>query len=200
MSLPYVDEDLNIPGMRDVVNAMLEEEMKNGKPKESKYLKNFPLPKEYEFASAPLVQRAHQEIEEGSFKKGEFDAYRYDVPTPSLEAKNDFQAWKACLQNAYAQYSHQSNRIDNLQLMMDYGGQKWMKHVEQLLELKKVLEDKLDVLRSGIEDINWERQTEQQAAGKELYEMELRWGELIMANRQLEALCHQMEQQQPQKQ
>lgn len=40
-----------------------------------------------------------------------------------------------------------------------------------------------------MEDINWQRQNEQQAAGQELYQLELRWGELVASNYQLNAIC-----------
>lgn len=40
--------------------------------------------------------------------------------------------------------------------------------------------------RARIENLNWERQQEQQEVGKDLYALELRWGELISKNFELE--------------
>ncbi|EGD78502.1 hypothetical protein PTSG_09200 [Salpingoeca rosetta] len=196
MALPYVDD---IEASREQVNALLAEEMGSmGKPSQKQYLSHLPLPKAFQFERTSMVKHHLQEMEEGSYKSPEFDTYRYDLPAPSQALKNDPEAWKESVKNAYAQLEHQRNRIDNLELMTQFGGQKWTRYVEQLQALQNRLQAALDAINQDMEDINWQRQNEQQAAGQEFYQLEVRWGELVAANYQLETICRAIEQQQPQ--
>lgn len=92
----------------------------------------------------------------------------YELPGPPKNLVNDPEAWKASVDNARAQLQHQINRIDNLELMVQYGGQAWMKHNENLASLQKAAERQLDDVRQQIEALNWQRQNEQVQAGEEL--------------------------------
>eukprot|EP00730_Choanoeca_flexa_P015201 TRINITY_DN6921_c0_g1_i2.p1 TRINITY_DN6921_c0_g1~~TRINITY_DN6921_c0_g1_i2.p1 ORF type:complete len:175 (+),score=22.70 TRINITY_DN6921_c0_g1_i2:329-853(+) len=112
--------------------------------------------------------------------------YRYNMPAPSANRVKSLDAWKESISNARAQLQHQMTRIENLELMTNYGGQKWTRYVDQLEKLKAQVEVEVTQAREALEQLNWERQQEQTKAGQELYELELQWGELIMKNYQLE--------------
>lgn len=51
--------------------------------------------------------------------------YRYELPAPSSGQKNDITAWQECVNNSMAQLEHQAVRIENLELMSQYGCNAW---------------------------------------------------------------------------
>lgn len=50
---------------------------------------------------------------------------RYELPAPSSGQKNDITAWQECVNNSMAQLEHQAVRIENLELMSQYGTNAW---------------------------------------------------------------------------
>ncbi len=50
---------------------------------------------------------------------------RYELPAPSSGQKNDITAWQDCVNNSMAQLEHQAVRIENLELMAQYGANAW---------------------------------------------------------------------------
>ena len=51
--------------------------------------------------------------------------FRYELPAPSAGQKNDITAWQECVNNSMAQLEHQAVRIENLELMSQYGTNGW---------------------------------------------------------------------------
>lgn len=51
--------------------------------------------------------------------------HRYELPAPSSGQKNDITAWQECVNNSMAQLEHQAVRIENLELMSQYGCNAW---------------------------------------------------------------------------
>lgn len=51
--------------------------------------------------------------------------WRYELPAPSAGQKNDITAWQECVNNSMAQLEHQAVRIENLELMSQYGTNGW---------------------------------------------------------------------------
>lgn len=51
--------------------------------------------------------------------------FRYELPAPSAGQKNDITAWQECVNNSMAQLEHQAVRIENLDLMSQYGTNAW---------------------------------------------------------------------------
>lgn len=50
---------------------------------------------------------------------------RYELPAPSSGQKNDITAWQDSVNNSMAQLEHQAVRIENLDLMAQYGTNAW---------------------------------------------------------------------------
>lgn len=50
---------------------------------------------------------------------------RYELPAPSSGQKNDITAWQESVNNSMAQLEHQAVRIENLELMAQYGTNAW---------------------------------------------------------------------------
>lgn len=51
--------------------------------------------------------------------------FRYELPAPSSGQKNDMTAWQDCVNNSMAQLEHQAVRIENLEVMAQYGTNAW---------------------------------------------------------------------------
>lgn len=51
--------------------------------------------------------------------------WRYELPAPSSGQKNDISAWQECVNNSMAQLEHQAVRIENLELMSQFGTNAW---------------------------------------------------------------------------
>ena len=66
-------------------------------------------------------------LESGSKEEG-LSMKRYELPMPLASRTNDYNAWKECLDNSYAQLEHQAIRIENLELMNVYGSEAWKVH------------------------------------------------------------------------
>lgn len=54
-----------------------------------------------------------------------FSLWRYELPAPSSGQKNDISAWQECVNNSMAQLEHQAVRIENLELMSQFGTNAW---------------------------------------------------------------------------
>lgn len=54
-----------------------------------------------------------------------FSLCRYELPAPSSGQKNDISAWQECVNNSMAQLEHQAVRIENLELMSQFGTNAW---------------------------------------------------------------------------
>lgn len=54
-----------------------------------------------------------------------FSLWRYELPAPSSGQKNDISAWQECVNNSMAQLEHQGVRIENLELMAQFGTNAW---------------------------------------------------------------------------
>jgi len=58
---------------------------------------------------------------------------RYELPAPSSGQKNDITAWQECVNNSMAQLEHQAIRIENLELMSQYGTNAWKVYNEYVV-------------------------------------------------------------------
>ena len=61
--------------------------------------------------------------------------------------------------------------------------------------MEKVANLRLKALEESIQEINWDRKTEQERIGGELHTLETRWGELVSKNFEIERACAEMEMQ-----
>eukprot|EP00045_Choanoeca_perplexa_P003282 m.29652 g.29652 ORF g.29652 m.29652 type:complete len:233 (+) comp11962_c0_seq1:1-699(+) len=191
-ALPYIDNDLDLPGMRDAVMDLIEQEKSVMPFDEEKYLGHVKDIFFSAFQDQPLIQAEHNRIMAAE-PFAAFDTARYNMPAPSAKQVKSQEAWQESVANARAQLQHQMTRIENLELLTSYGGQKWTRYVDQLEKLKAQVESEVTVAQEELEHLNWQRQQEQSQAGQELYQLELQWGELVMKNYQLETACAQLE-------
>ena len=63
-------------------------------------------------------------------------------------------------------------RIQNLELLQEYGGTVWKNSNELLVKLLNTAQEQLQQVRKSIQDVNWKRKNEQIEAGTKLKNLE----------------------------
>ncbi|CAG0893154.1 unnamed protein product [Cyprideis torosa] len=86
-----------------------------------------------------------------------------------------------------------ATRINNLELMLDYGPATWRLYLDTLQRLLTDGQRKLQSLRKQIQEVNWHRKSIQSRAGEELKSLEGSWVGLISKNFEIELAIAQME-------
>ncbi|KAF4072533.1 pre-mRNA-splicing factor SPF27 isoform X1 [Ictalurus punctatus] len=172
-ALPYFDQGYDAPGVREAAAALVEEETRRYRPTKN-YLSYLPTPDFSAFETEIMKNEferlaARQPMELLSMK-------RYELPAPSSGQKNDMTAWQDCVNNSMAQLEHQAVRIENLELMAQYGTNAW-----------KVANEK------HIQDLNWQRKNDQLTGGAKLRELESNWVSLVSKNYEIERAIVQLE-------
>uniref|UniRef100_A0A8C2FIB7 Pre-mRNA-splicing factor SPF27 n=2 Tax=Cyprinus carpio TaxID=7962 RepID=A0A8C2FIB7_CYPCA len=180
-ALPYFDQGYDAPGVREAAAALVEEETRRYRPTKN-YLSYLPTPDFSAFETDIMRNEferlsARQPMELLSMK-------RYELPAPSSGQKNDITAWQDCVNNSMAQLEHQAVRIENLELMAQYGSNAW----KISIFLKK-----LHLLIKQIQDLNWQRKNDQLAGGAKLRELESNWVSLVSKNYEIERAIVQLE-------
>ncbi|GAA6070057.1 pre-mRNA-splicing factor SPF27, partial [Tachysurus ichikawai] len=121
-ALPYFDQGYDAPGVREAAAALVEEETRRYRPTKN-YLSYLTTPDFSAFETEIMKNEferlaARQPLELLSMK-------RYELPAPSSGQKNDMTAWQDCVNNSMAQLEHQAVRIENLEVMAEYGTNAW---------------------------------------------------------------------------
>ncbi|XP_019854314.1 PREDICTED: pre-mRNA-splicing factor SPF27-like isoform X2 [Amphimedon queenslandica] len=167
-ALPYIDKEYDDPGLKDAALQLIDEETKRYRPTKN-YIDYLPVPRE-SFES-PLLKiemdrlASRQPMETLSMK-------RYELPQPSAAQKNDVGAWQDSVSNSCAQLEHQNERIVNLELLSQYGSNEWRLHNE-----------------NQVQEVNWQRKTEQTNVGTQLEELNNHWMTLVYRNFEIEREC-----------
>jgi len=86
-----------------------------------------------------------------------------------------------------------SLRIENLELLSQYGSAAWKVHNETLTRILAQQQKKLMDIKKEIQEINWKRKTEQTKAGGELQHLEQSWVGLVSKNYEIERACAELE-------
>lgn len=182
-ALPYVDQGFDEPGVRDIVNDLIEEETKRYKPTKN-YLEFLPTPNYTAFETQTMKTEferisTRQPMELLSMK-------RYELPQPSANQKTDLNAWTECLHNSMAQLEHQAERVVNLELLSQYGADSWRDHCAVLQSMFEAQQRAHSELRRRIQETNWDRKSAQKKAGEELQHLEENWIGLVSKNYEIE--------------
>ncbi|XP_029429170.1 pre-mRNA-splicing factor SPF27 isoform X2 [Rhinatrema bivittatum] len=144
-ALPYFDQGYDAAGVREAAAALVEEETRRYRPTKN-YLSYLPTP-DYSAFETEIMRNeferlaARQPLELLSMK-------RYELPAPSSGQKNDITAWQECVNNSMAQLEHQAVRIENLELMSQYGCNAWKVYNENLVHLIEQSQKDLQKLRA----------------------------------------------------
>ena len=111
-----------------------------------------------------MLESERKRVEAGQELAG-MDTTRYNLDPPPPSKRNDVSAWRAAVDNAYAQLEHQYNRLLNLELLLKYGPAAWRAHNEALGSHATRLGAALEATRRDVEATNRERKLQQTAAG-----------------------------------
>ncbi|XP_077972076.1 pre-mRNA-splicing factor SPF27-like [Styela clava] len=182
-ALPYYDKGYDEPGVREAAQAMVEEETRRYRPTKN-YLEYLPTPNYHAFETEIMKNEferltARQPMELLSMK-------RYELPTPPSGQKNDVTAWEECVKNSMAQLEHQVVRIENLELMLEYGPNAWKVYNEYLVQMLQGVQKKLQHVKKEIQEINWSRKNQQINAGERMHKLEADWVNLVSKNYEIE--------------
>ncbi|KAI3428653.1 hypothetical protein D9Q98_007476 [Chlorella vulgaris] len=189
-SLPYIDS--LTPAEKRAVDQLIEEEMRSSSKRPSDYLGDLePLP-ESRIAGNELLEKEMARAAAGEAMQA-MDTFRYNLEPPQPSKRNDVAAWRAALDNAYAQLEHQYNRLLNLELLLKFGPDAWRAHNEQLAAFVARLQAQLADVRRRVDDLNRERKLQQHAAGAELGQLEAEYLGLVHKNAEIEGACRGLE-------
>eukprot|EP00731_Ephydatia_muelleri_P014705 Em0008g425a len=188
-ALPYVDQGYEDAGVREGALRLVEEETRRYKPTKN-YLEHLSALKST--FETPIVKAefdrisARQPMELLSMK-------RYELPQPGTAQKNDLAAWQEAVDNSMAQLEHQVGRITNLELLSQYSVNEWKLHNGFLTQMVEHEQRKLKQLRGKVQEVNWQRKTEQAAAGAQLQTLSNHWNALVHKNFEIEKACVELE-------
>ncbi|KAF3696591.1 Pre-mRNA-splicing factor SPF27 Protein BCAS2 -like protein [Channa argus] len=205
-ALPYFDQGYDAAGVREAAAALVEEETRRYRPTKN-YLSYLPTPDFSAFETEIMRNEferlaARQPMEllsmKSSFKCLHLHAFflnlwRYELPAPSSGQKNDITAWQECVNNSMAQLEHQAVRIENLELMSQYGTNAWKIYNDNLALMIETAQKELQKFRKQIQDLNWQRKNDQLAGGAKLRELESNWVSLVSKNYEIERAIVQLE-------
>jgi len=189
-ALPYIDNEYDEPGMKEMVMTLIEEEKKRYRPTKN-YLEHMPqlqlhrfetevMKKEYD----RMAQRLPMEL---------LSMKRYELPPPPTGKLTDLTAWNECVDNSYSQLEHQATRISNLELMLEFSCESWKEYLLIIQRMMKTAKKQLQDLKKQIQEINWYRKTTQTDVGEQLRQLEGSWVGLISKNYEIEQACISME-------
>ncbi|CAG7837640.1 unnamed protein product [Allacma fusca] len=131
-ALPYIDQEYDEPGMKEMVQAMIEEEKKRYRPTKN-YLEHLPMLELHKFETD--VMRKEYERLSQRLPMETLSMKRYELPPPPTGKLTDLSAWNECVENSYAQLEHQNTRISNLELMQEYSCESWKSYLRLIANM-----------------------------------------------------------------
>lgn len=207
-ALPYVDKQIDEPGVRGMVDKLIASEMKRmPKPRDASSLG---FPDIDLFSSNTLIQQELDRVRRGKPMDPALDLSRYqlDPPTSSTSTTSNATAangstetitpsaseelpegraqWLKALDNANTQLEHQNQRVLNLELVQKFGGNAWNIHNYQLEYDVSLLRKAVDEKKAEIMELNKLRKRDQMDVSESLQRLEAKWAEMISSTLQVE--------------
>ncbi|KAJ2496772.1 hypothetical protein GGH96_005607 [Coemansia sp. RSA 1972] len=167
-SLPYIDKEYDDPATREHVLSLVQEEMAQMSP--PLMPKDTPI-----FKTNDTLRKEYERVRSGH-SLPPFSTDRYNISAPTSDTAS-VQEWEAASNNAASQLEHQTTRIDNLELLQNFGAQAWKLSNHQKEQLLSSIENKTQKLREEGVHVNKARKYEQTEAGVKLRELEERWSD-----------------------
>ncbi|KAF9902559.1 hypothetical protein EC991_004770 [Linnemannia zychae] len=203
-ALPYVDKQIDEPGVRSMVDKLIASEMKRmPKPRDPASL----FPDIDLFSSNTLIQQELDRVRRGKPMDPALDFSRYQLEPPTSNTSSSSTAaagtgtitpsaseelpegraeWLKALENANAQLEHQNQRVFNLELVQKFGGNAWNIHNYQMEYDVSLLRKEVDDKKAEIMELNKLRKRDQMEVAESLQRLEAKWAEMISSTLQVE--------------
>lgn len=123
---------------------MVEEETRRYRPTKN-YLEHLP-PLDINKFETEIMRKDFERIQQ-RLPMEPLSMVRYKLPQPPTGKMSDIAAWTECVENSMAQLEHQSIRIDNLLLMLEYGPETWKEYLQTLVNCVSQAQNKLTQLK-----------------------------------------------------
>ncbi|KAF9433447.1 hypothetical protein BGZ76_009438 [Entomortierella beljakovae] len=209
-ALPYVDKQIDEPGVRNIVEKLINSELKRT-PKPRDPTSQFP---DIElFKNNELLQQELDRVRRGKPMEPKLDLSRYQLEPPTTTSSDDSTSdpassttpsaseelpegrvqWLKALDNANAQLEHQNQRIMNLELVQKFGGNSWNIHNYQLEYDLSLLRKAVDEKRTEVTELNKLRKRDQLEAAESLQRLEAKWAEMVSSTLQVEVASSSLE-------
>jgi len=179
-ALPYIDDVAYDETHRRFALEMIEEEQRVY-PMTKDYLRKFTKPNYDCF----LTQRLQGEMERISQKAEmeKLDMSRYDIPSPANTTQaSDRAAWTKAIKNCEAQIENQRLRKLNLELMLEYTGEAYLRSNKFLQSEAEAQERSVYQLRSQLFELHSRRKRRQEETGEKLVQLGTQWINDVNAN------------------
>lgn len=170
---------------------MVEEECRRYRPTKN-YLDHLPL--NTSSFETPMLSYEFERIQ-SRVPMETLSMKRYELPPPPAGRLSEITAWAESVDNSMAQLEHQAVRVQNLDLMLEYGTESWKAYLEVFTALLAKAQIQLQALKKEIQDVNWQRKLAQTQAGDKLRSLEAHWVMLVSKNYEIEEECAALEKQ-----
>lgn len=189
-ALPYFDQGYDDPGVRETALAMVEEECRRYRPTKN-YLEHLPTANLNAFETE-MMNTEFDRIQ-NRLPMEPLSMKRYELPQPPPSKISELSAWQESVENSFAQLEHQSVRVLNLELMVEFGCESWKEYLDVVVALQAKAQAALQDVKKEIQDVNWQRKTKQTQAGEKLRALEAQWVMLVSKNYEIEQACAKLE-------
>lgn len=191
-ALGYLDTEYNSPEAQQEVQRLIQREMATFAPPKDKYLQYLP---DYSptFGGSARLQTEFKRVA-ANVPLNAIDMNRYQVKEPSGKQSKELQAWEHAVERLQVSLEHQSNRVENLELLQTYGTKRAKVQAAVVDGLKSQYELKLQETKSKSDKINLDRQQEQTRNAAKMQNYRRRYSELLAKNAAIKRACTQQEQ------
>eukprot|EP00002_Diphylleia_rotans_P004083 TRINITY_DN1293_c0_g1_i2.p1 TRINITY_DN1293_c0_g1~~TRINITY_DN1293_c0_g1_i2.p1 ORF type:complete len:221 (-),score=56.97 TRINITY_DN1293_c0_g1_i2:403-1065(-) len=190
-SLPYIDREYNIDGMRSQVEELIRREKEHFQP-ETDYLGHLPPAPQLSFSGSAFLQSEFERIARGETIPP-LDVSRFELSFPEPSKIGDVNAWKAVVSNSQSQLEHQNLRLLNLELLNKYGANAWRSHISHLEAVHQANLSTVESIRKQTDDLHRKRKSEQTATAEKIKYLKYEYESLIHKNIQLRYVIDQLE-------
>ena len=194
-ALPYLDSEYDDPAVQAMVKKLIDEEMAKMEPRD--YLAHLPPPPDLaqlgKSYSATTLATEMSRLAAGKEQTISLDTTRLECRPPPPELARDSTAWRKTVDNTRAQLEHQHGRMDNLELLQQYGPQAWLQQNSALKSMRDVMVAKAEAARSATEEVNVKRKVRQLQAAPRLAQLMQAYTTSLDENQQLDVACALLE-------